>query len=154
MRILHRVGHSGLLDHNSRPQLQLCRYLQMRCCPVWGPLQDLISLPQHHLYFSCSPLQESNSPLGLSVEGQQEIKHSGEVETSLSMEKMTHTYTKRQSMKVKFMYILFYKFNNQKVNATKSEEVSKLCYEQLMGCSTAIKHLWQLWSLTEHRGFC
>lgn len=75
------------------------------------------------------------------MEGQQEIKHSGEVETSLSMEKMSHTCTKRQSMKVKFMYILFYKFNNQKVNAMKSEEVSKLCYEQLMGCSTAIKHL-------------
>lgn len=50
-------------------------------------------------------------------------------------------YKKTKSMKVKFMYILFYKFNNQKVNAMKSEEVSKLCYEQLMGCSTAIKHL-------------
>jgi len=60
------------------------------------------------------------------------------------MEKMSHVRTKRQSMMVKFVYILFYEFNNQKVNATKSEQVSKLCYEQLMGCSTAIKHLRQL----------
>ena len=54
---------------------------------------------------------------------------------------------------VKFVYILFYEFNNEKVNATKSEQVSKLCYEQLMGRSTAIKHLRQPWSLTENWGF-
>ena len=75
--------------------------------------------------------------------GHQEIKHNEEVENSLSMDKMSHVRIKRQSMMVKFVYILFYEFNNEKVNATKSEQVSKLCYEQLMGRSTAIKHLRQ-----------
>jgi len=37
------------------------------------------------------------------------------------------------------MHILFYKFNNQNLNANKIKQVSKLYYGQLMEYSIAIK---------------